>query len=169
MIRLEYIMLLNLPIILSSNSFFYFTFFVLIYSPPRSAIKLLTIVTGSAKRGLISDPNSTYLETHNLTCECVTILKLGPNMWPYLGKPFQIAHQAPPAYVKPHHPTISFQPKLWYTYLRLIVAGVNSWWCERLKWVASGTGKCLGWLYPVSLLFWAAQTSTLLNVLHFRH
>ena len=33
----------------------------------------------------------------------------------------------------------------------------------------SGTGKCLGWLYPVLLLLWAAQTSTLLIVLHLRH
>jgi len=30
--------------------------------------------------------------------------------------------------------TIIFQPKLWSTYSRLIVAGVNSRWCERLKW-----------------------------------
>jgi len=47
--RLEYIMLLNLPIILSSNSFLFYLlfpfllFFILIYSPPRSTIKLLII------------------------------------------------------------------------------------------------------------------------------
>ena len=35
-------------------------------------------VTGSAKKGLIADSNSTYLETHNLTWEYVTALKLGP-------------------------------------------------------------------------------------------
>ena len=34
-------------------------------------------VTSSAKRGLIADPNSTYLESHNLTCELCTTLKLG--------------------------------------------------------------------------------------------
>ena len=51
--RLEYIVLLNLPIILSSNSFLFYLlfpflfFFILIYSPPtcRSTIKLLTIKT----------------------------------------------------------------------------------------------------------------------------
>ena len=37
-------------------------------------------VTGSAKRGLIADPNSTYLKSHNLTCEFGTTLKLGPNI-----------------------------------------------------------------------------------------
>ena len=37
-------------------------------------------VTGSAKRGLIADPNSTYLENCNLTCEFGTALKLGPNI-----------------------------------------------------------------------------------------
>ena len=37
-------------------------------------------VTGFAKRGLIADPNSTYLETHDLTCEFGTTLKLGPNV-----------------------------------------------------------------------------------------
>jgi len=36
-------------------------------------------VTGSAKRGLIADPNSTCLECHNLTCDFATTLKLGPN------------------------------------------------------------------------------------------
>ena len=47
--RLEYIMLLNLPIILSSNSLLFYLlfpilfFFILIYSPPRSTIKLLII------------------------------------------------------------------------------------------------------------------------------
>ena len=35
-------------------------------------------MTGSAKRGLIADPNNTYLETRNLTCEYDTTLKLGP-------------------------------------------------------------------------------------------
>jgi len=43
-------------------------------------MKLSAFVTGSAKRGLIADPNSTYLETHNLTCEFVTTLKLGRNI-----------------------------------------------------------------------------------------
>ena len=33
-----------------------------------------------AKRGLIADPNHTYLESHNLTCEFSTTLKLGPNI-----------------------------------------------------------------------------------------
>ena len=37
-------------------------------------------VTSSAKRGLIADPNSIYLEFHNLTCEFTTTLKLGPNI-----------------------------------------------------------------------------------------
>ena len=37
-------------------------------------------VTGSAKTGVIADPNSTYLETYNLTCEFVSTLKLGPNI-----------------------------------------------------------------------------------------
>ena len=37
-------------------------------------------VTGSVKRGLTADPNRTYLESHNLTCEYSTILKFGPNM-----------------------------------------------------------------------------------------
>ena len=37
-------------------------------------------VTGSAKRGLIADPNSTHLESHNLTCEFGTTLKLDPNI-----------------------------------------------------------------------------------------
>ena len=36
----------------------------------------LAIVTGSAKRGLIADPNRTYLESHNLTCEFSTTLVL---------------------------------------------------------------------------------------------
>ena len=39
----------------------------------------------------------------------------------------------------------------------------------KAQMAGSGTGKCLGWLYPVLLLLWAAQTSTLLIVLHFRH
>jgi len=33
----------------------------------------------------------------------------------------------------------------------------------------SGTGKCLGWLYPVLLLLLEAQMSTLWIVLHFSH
>ena len=37
-------------------------------------------VTGSAKRDLIADPNHTHLESHNLTCEFSTTLKLGPNI-----------------------------------------------------------------------------------------
>jgi len=44
--RLEYIMLLNLPIIFSSNSFLFhlmFSFLFFLYSPPRSTIKLFTI------------------------------------------------------------------------------------------------------------------------------
>ena len=36
-------------------------------------------MTGSAKRGLIADPNSTYLETRNLTCEFGKTLILGSN------------------------------------------------------------------------------------------
>ena len=39
----------------------------------------------------------------------------------------------------------------------------------KVRMAGSGTGKCLGWLYPAMLLLWAAQTSTLLIVLHFRH
>ena len=39
-----------------------------------------TFVTDSPKRGIIADPNSTYLECHNLTCEFATTLKLGPNI-----------------------------------------------------------------------------------------
>ena len=38
----------------------------------------LLIVTGSAKKGLIADPNNTYLEACNLTWEFDTALKLGP-------------------------------------------------------------------------------------------
>jgi len=34
---------------------------------------------------------------------------------------------------------------------------------------ASGTGKCLGWLYPVLLFVLAAQMSTLWIVFHFSH
>ena len=34
-------------------------------------------VTGSAKRGLIADPNCTYLEPCNLPCKYGTTLKLG--------------------------------------------------------------------------------------------
>ena len=37
-------------------------------------------VTGSTKRGLIADTNSTYLESCNLTYEFGTALKLGPNV-----------------------------------------------------------------------------------------
>jgi len=37
-------------------------------------------VTGSAKRGFIADPSNTYLETHNLTCEFGTALKLALNI-----------------------------------------------------------------------------------------
>jgi len=37
-------------------------------------------LTGSAKRGLIADPNGTYLEILNFTCESGTTLKLGPNI-----------------------------------------------------------------------------------------
>ena len=36
-------------------------------------------VTGSAKKGLIADPNRTHLEFLNLTCEFSTTLKLSPN------------------------------------------------------------------------------------------
>ena len=42
--------------------------------------KVSSLVTGSAKRGLIAGPNSTYLETHNLTYEIGTASKLGPNI-----------------------------------------------------------------------------------------
>ena len=35
-------------------------------------------MTGSAKKGFIADPKNTYLETHNLTWEFGTALKLGP-------------------------------------------------------------------------------------------
>ena len=41
----------------------------------------LKYVTGSAKSSLIADPNSTYLESYNLTCELGTTLKLGPNIF----------------------------------------------------------------------------------------
>jgi len=37
-------------------------------------------VTGSGKRGLIADSNSTHLETRNLTCEFGATLKLGPKI-----------------------------------------------------------------------------------------
>ena len=37
-------------------------------------------MTGSAKTCLVADPNSTHLETRNLTCEFITTLKLGPNI-----------------------------------------------------------------------------------------
>ena len=40
----------------------------------------INFVTGSAKRGLIADPNLTYLETRNLTCEFGTTLKLCLNV-----------------------------------------------------------------------------------------
>ena len=40
----------------------------------------IKFVTGSAKRGLIADPNCTYLEPHNLPCEYGTTLKLGPTI-----------------------------------------------------------------------------------------
>jgi len=40
----------------------------------------------------------------------------------------------PPAYSHTTVLAISSQPKLWSTHSRMIVAGVNSWWCERLKW-----------------------------------
>ena len=39
--------------------------------------KELINVNSSAKRGLIADPKSTYLETHKLSCE---FLKHGPNI-----------------------------------------------------------------------------------------
>ena len=39
----------------------------------------------------------------------------------------------------------------------------------KAQMAASGTGKCLAWLYPVLLLLLAAQTSTLWIVLHFSH
>ena len=42
-------------------------------------------VIGSVKRSLIADPNSTYLETHNLTYEFNTTLKLGPNIVLLIG------------------------------------------------------------------------------------
>jgi len=35
-------------------------------------------MTGSAKKGLIADPNNTYLETSNMTWEFGTALKPGP-------------------------------------------------------------------------------------------
>ena len=37
-------------------------------------------MTGSAKRGLIADPNLTYLEACNLTCEFDNTLKLCLNV-----------------------------------------------------------------------------------------
>ena len=40
----------------------------------------IIIVTSSTKRGLIADSNSTYLESHSLTCEFSTTLKFGPNI-----------------------------------------------------------------------------------------
>jgi len=44
-----------------------------------SIILSALFVTGFAKRGLIVDPNSIYLEIFNLTCEYGVTLKLGPN------------------------------------------------------------------------------------------
>ena len=96
-------------------------------------------------------------------CEMCEVTKY---MWLNLGKPFQIAHQAKS---NEHHQHIAtplyynrFQPKLWSTYSRLIIEGVNSWWCKRLEWrLHAGTGKCLGWLYPVLLLLLVAQMSSL--------
>ena len=41
---------------------------------------LIVYVTGSAKVGLVADPNSTYLESCNLTSEYSTTLILGPNV-----------------------------------------------------------------------------------------
>ena len=37
-------------------------------------------MTDSAKRDLIADPNHAHLESHNLTFEFSTTLKLGPNI-----------------------------------------------------------------------------------------
>jgi len=53
-------------------------------------------VTGSAIKDHIhvTDLNGIYLESCHLTYEFGNALKLWPNMWPNLGKPFQIAHQA---------------------------------------------------------------------------
>ena len=48
-----------------------------------SSVKKYSLyVTGSAKRGLIADPNCTYLDSHNLTCE----LKL--RIWKSYKTPF---------------------------------------------------------------------------------
>ena len=49
-----------------------------IHDPPFKFHLKILYVTCSVKRGLIADPNSTYLETRNLTCEYFTTLKLGP-------------------------------------------------------------------------------------------
>ena len=45
------------------------SFYVLYTVCIKDILQIVTFVIGSAKRGLIVDPNSTYLETHNLTCE----------------------------------------------------------------------------------------------------
>jgi len=37
-------------------------------------------MTGFVKRSLIADPNSTYLESCNLTCEFDATLKFGPKI-----------------------------------------------------------------------------------------
>ena len=47
---------------------------------PQDTDNTFLFVTGSAKRGLIADPNSTYLKARNLTCEFSTALKLGSNI-----------------------------------------------------------------------------------------
>jgi len=51
----------------------------------------------------------------------------------------------------------------------MIVAGVNSQLCEEVWMTVSGTGKWLGWQYPVLLLVLAVQTSTVQILLHINH
>ena len=50
------------------------------YTSGKKAVDRNQIVTGTAKRGLIADPNCTYLKFNNLTCEFSTTLKFGPNI-----------------------------------------------------------------------------------------
>ena len=69
-------------------------------------------------------------------------------MWPNLLKSFQIPRHQHIAY----HCTISFQPKLWSTYSRLIGSKSEFTVMWKARMAASGSGKCLGWLYPVLLL-----------------
>ena len=46
----------------------------------QSKVQGYIYVTGSADKGLVADPNSTYLESCSWTCEFGTALKLSPNI-----------------------------------------------------------------------------------------